>query len=72
VDRPDILAWIHEKCESSAARAALVGHGNIGYVKREPFFYASVLTRDKKVAAGHRIFLPSPRDVAADVGILGA
>jgi hypothetical protein len=33
VDRPDILAWIHEKCERPAARAALVGLGGIGYVK---------------------------------------
>jgi hypothetical protein len=72
VDRPDIQAWIHEKCVRPAARAALVGLGGVGYVKRSPFFGASILTRYKKVAAGHPIFLPSPRDVAADLGILGA
>jgi hypothetical protein len=72
VDRPDILAWIHEKCVRPAARAALVGLGGVGYVKRSLFFCASVLTKDKKVAAGYRILLPGPRDVAADVGVLDA
>jgi hypothetical protein len=32
VDRPDILAWIHEKCTRPGARAALVGLGGIGLV----------------------------------------
>lgn len=32
VDRPDILAWIREKCAGQGARAALVGLGGVGYV----------------------------------------
>ena len=32
VDRPDILAWIREKCAEPASRAALVGLGGVGYV----------------------------------------
>lgn len=31
VDRPDILAWIREKCAALASRAALVGLGGVGY-----------------------------------------
>jgi hypothetical protein len=30
IDRPDILAWIHEKLARPAARAALVGLGGVG------------------------------------------
>ncbi|KAF1962686.1 hypothetical protein CC80DRAFT_512061 [Byssothecium circinans] len=30
VDRPDILAWIHEKCAAPTNRAALVGLGGVG------------------------------------------
>jgi len=32
VDRPEILAWIHNKCAGTGARAALVGLGGVGYV----------------------------------------
>jgi hypothetical protein len=71
VDRPDILAWIHEKCARPAARTALVGLGGVGYIKRSPFFCASVLTIYKEVPACHPILLPSPRDVAANFGRSG-
>ncbi|KAI0902947.1 hypothetical protein F4823DRAFT_620460 [Ustulina deusta] len=30
VDRPEILAWINEKCDGPATRAALIGIGGIG------------------------------------------
>ena len=32
VDRPDILAWIRDKCAGPGVRAALVGLGGVGYV----------------------------------------
>lgn len=32
VDRPDILAWVRDKCAGNGARAALVGLGGVGYV----------------------------------------
>jgi hypothetical protein len=32
VDRPEILAWIRDKCAGPGARAALVGLGGVGYV----------------------------------------
>jgi hypothetical protein len=32
VDRPDILAWMSDKCTGPGARAALVGLGGVGYV----------------------------------------
>ena len=32
VDRPNISAWIYEKCAGPATRAALVGLGGAGYV----------------------------------------
>jgi hypothetical protein len=36
VDRPDILAWMSDKCAGPGARAALVGLGGVGYVNFEP------------------------------------
>ena len=30
VDRPEILAWVRDKCAGPGARAALVGLGGIG------------------------------------------
>jgi hypothetical protein len=35
VDRPEIMAWIRDKCADSAARAALVGLGGVGYVTEQ-------------------------------------
>lgn len=32
VDRPEILAWIRDKCAGLGARAALAGLGGIGWV----------------------------------------
>jgi hypothetical protein len=32
VNRPEILAWIRDKCAGPGARAALVGLGGVGYV----------------------------------------
>jgi hypothetical protein len=32
VDRPEILAWIRDRCSRPGARAALVGLGGVGYV----------------------------------------
>ncbi|KAF2175474.1 hypothetical protein K469DRAFT_610458 [Zopfia rhizophila CBS 207.26] len=32
VDRPEVLAWIRDKCAGRGARAALVGLGGVGYV----------------------------------------
>jgi len=32
VDRPEILAWIRDKCAGPGTRAALVGLGGVGYV----------------------------------------
>jgi Heterokaryon incompatibility protein (HET) len=32
VDRPEILAWVRDKCAEPGARAALVGLGGVGYV----------------------------------------
>lgn len=36
VDRPEILAWVHDKCAGRGARAALVGLGGVGYVDVDP------------------------------------
>jgi hypothetical protein len=30
VDRPEILAWVRDKCAKPGARAALVGLGGVG------------------------------------------
>jgi hypothetical protein len=38
VDRPEILAWVRDKCAGSGARAALVGLGGVGYVDIEPLY----------------------------------
>jgi hypothetical protein len=38
VDRPEILAWIHDKCSKPGARVALVGLGGVGYVKVEVLY----------------------------------
>jgi len=32
VDRPEIVAWVRDKCAGLGARAALVGLGGVGYV----------------------------------------
>jgi hypothetical protein len=32
VDRPEIIAWVRDKCAGAGARAALVGLGGVGYV----------------------------------------
>jgi hypothetical protein len=32
VDRPEILAWVRDRCKGAGARAALVGLGGVGYV----------------------------------------
>lgn len=32
VDRPDILAWVRDKCAGNGAQAALMGLGRVGYV----------------------------------------
>lgn len=32
VDRPEVLAWVRDKCARPGARAALVGLGGVGYV----------------------------------------
>ena len=32
VHRPDLSAWIHQKCAPPASRAAIVGLGGVGYV----------------------------------------
>ncbi|EKG11262.1 hypothetical protein MPH_11606 [Macrophomina phaseolina MS6] len=34
VDRQDILVWIRDKCAEPGTRAALVGLGGIGHIKR--------------------------------------
>lgn len=35
VDRPEILAWVRDKCAKPGVRAALVGLGGVGYVYDE-------------------------------------
>jgi hypothetical protein len=32
VDRPEMVAWVRDKCAGPGARAALVGLGGVGYV----------------------------------------
>jgi hypothetical protein len=43
VNRPEFLAWIHDKCAGPGARAALVGLGGVGFVNVR-FLNITVLT----------------------------
>ena len=71
VDRPEILAWIRDKCAGPGSRAALVGLGGVGYVHaRSLEFHSSKVI--KKVAASHQIRPQYPRCDAANVCVLGA
>lgn len=50
VDRPEIIAWVRDKCAGAGARAALVGLGGVGYVDIEDCRFArdTVLTDHSK------------------------
>jgi hypothetical protein len=45
VDRPEIVAWVRDKCAGPGARAALVGLGGVGYVDLDAAGFTPSMTQ---------------------------